>query len=323
MITNYSLILNFFDRRKIPALVLFLVFAGAIFAVLRERSDPYPNTGTEVGECSDPLTYRFGEVDPRFDIQISELQEVMKDVENLWSDFEAANLLEYRENGKVMINLIYDDRQKLVDEEQVLSERIETEKLKFNRLEQDYERLRSDYNTQLQSLEKDVEALDELLDRYHQGGRAPEANHADAQDAGLTSEELEAKIGQMKERVSKKTTELEKTRQRVNREADRLNEALERNKELIDDYNEKFSEGYMFHQGVYSREGDIETINIYKYEDLDDLRLILAHETGHALGLIHVQNSESVMHRMMGSQNKADLTLTDQDKEALSRICRN
>lgn len=183
--------------------------------------------------------------------------------------------------------------------------------------------MKSDYDRQLQSLEKDVEVLNEVLGKYHrdEGLVQAEGSGTATREDPSGASEVEEKIKQMKRSVNRKTTELEQARQNVNREADRLNEIIAQNTGLIDQYNESFSEGYRFHQGVYSREGSRETINIYKFEDEHDLKLILAHEAGHALGLPHVENPESVMYPAMRRQNRADLALSDQDQAALRQVC--
>jgi predicted Zn-dependent protease len=57
--------------------------------------------------------------------------------------------------------------------------------------------------------------------------------------------------------------------------------------------------------------------------DEDELMLVLAHEMGHALGIGHVDNPQSVMYRLMGNQARPGLELTEDDRYALMDICNN
>jgi predicted Zn-dependent protease len=62
-------------------------------------------------------------------------------------------------------------------------------------------------------------------------------------------------------------------------------------------------------------------INIYQFHDESDLELVLAHELGHALGLNHVENPESVMYYLMEKQNLENIQLTTQDLQAIKNVC--
>ena len=63
-------------------------------------------------------------------------------------------------------------------------------------------------------------------------------------------------------------------------------------------------------------------INIYQFQQKDDLKLTLAHELGHYLGFEHVSDSKAIMHYLIGDQDMKKLTLSPDDSEELSRVCK-
>ena len=72
-----------------------------------------------------------------------------------------------------------------------------------------------------------------------------------------------------------------------------------------------------FDQGDY----DWTRINVYQFNGFDDLRLILAHEMGHALEIGHLENSKSNMYYLMDEQNLNADTVTQDDFQALQGAC--
>ena len=125
---------------------------------------------------------------------------------------------------------------------------------------------------------------------------------------------LESKINEKKETV-------ESHRQRVNRQSDHINNLIDRQNQLIREYNQKFAEARKFNQGNYYRKGNIQRINIFQFSNLGELKAVLAHEFGHAFGIGHLDNPKAIMHAVMQQQNIYNLSLTQDDINALKKIC--
>lgn len=69
----------------------------------------------------------------------------------------------------------------------------------------------------------------------------------------------------------------------------------------------------MFHKGEFNgRE-----INIYEFQSIDELRITLAHEFGHALGLQHTNDPNALMYPILEKQNFSHFKLTTADLELL------
>ena len=86
----------------------------------------------------------------------------------------------------------------------------------------------------------------------------------------------------------------------------------------VDIHNQRFGEAREFDQGDYfdSR------INIYQFEGISDLRLVLAHELGHALSINHVENPKSIMYYLMEKQDLGNPVLSREDREAFVIRCK-
>src|SRR5690606_36602606 len=85
----------------------------------------------------------------------------------------------------------------------------------------------------------------------------------------------------------------------------------------VNAYNGKFGAAREFDQGNYTGND----INIFQFSGLEDLRLVVAHEFGHALGVDHLDNPESVMHYLMNEQNVTELQATADDLAAVRQSC--
>ncbi|MTI87438.1 MAG: matrixin family metalloprotease [Balneolaceae bacterium] len=112
----------------------------------------------------------------------------------------------------------------------------------------------------------------------------------------------------------------------------RLKKLIVEKEELISKYEKNFSGVNYYLQGVYKRDENNRSIEIYIFIDEEDLKVALAHEFGHALGLKHVFNPKAVMYdhisypkAMIFDQTKKlykpTLTLTQADREAFLEVC--
>lgn len=80
----------------------------------------------------------------------------------------------------------------------------------------------------------------------------------------------------------------------------------------VKQYKQRF-QPHLFHKGLLNGK----QILIYEFESEDDLRLTLAHELGHALGLQHTDDPHALMHPVMKDQDIAHFRLTQADRDLL------
>jgi len=81
----------------------------------------------------------------------------------------------------------------------------------------------------------------------------------------------------------------------------------------VDHFNSRF-QPRQFDKGVF----DGKTINIYEFASDEDLRVTIAHELGHALGLAHNNDPKALMYPMMKEQDLKNFRLTTADLAMLN-----
>jgi hypothetical protein len=267
--------------------------------------------------CTEPLAYSVGDVDPRFGVTQAEFLEQAEWAEGVWEAAFGREFFRYDPQADFKISLVFDDRQQRTIDERNSREDISTQqqsyRAKVNSYEarlNSYKEENSAYDAAIVAYDRRLEAYNAQVDHWNRNGGAPAKEYAQLQ--------------QEKSALQREATRLEGVRQALNREAAQLNnEGAEINtmaQELnlnVDAYNGKFGTTREFDQGSYTGSA----INIYQFNTQEDLRLVLAHEYGHALGLEHVDDPEAVMYYLMDKQNLRNLSLTETDKQALKREC--
>jgi hypothetical protein len=270
------------------------------------------------GPCEQPIKYSLGQIDSQFNLSAEELQGLVFEAEEIWEKPAARNLFEYTPAASFKINLIFDERQmqtlaseKLENDLQKLEAEHEQLIEQFGSLSNAYQKKLADYNIQLAAYEKRLKKYNKEVKYWNARGGAPEDEYAD----------LEKERKKLKELASN----LEKQRLEVNSLAGKTNQLAKKENQVVENYNtniatyqSKYGESREFEKGVFDGEG----INIYQFKAKDDLRLTLIHEMGHALGLDHVENPQSIMHYLMSEQKMENPALTPEDLREFNRVCR-
>ncbi len=267
--------------------------------------------------CRGPLEYGLGQFDSRFGITPDEFRSAIIEAEQPWETALGRELFQYRDGALFPINLIFDERQqrtidgkKLEDDLAAVTATQATIREKYEASAAALDARRKEYDAALARFERD-------LARYN--ARVAEWNAGDRTDLDeldwLRSEE---------KRLERNQRELETLREKVNALVAVVNRYAKEEEKVVDRYNtevETFTETYgtgeEFDQGVY--EGT--AIDIYQFDDRDHLVMVLSHELGHALGLDHVANPESIMYPVLGEQALDTLALSAEDRSALDQVC--
>lgn len=271
--------------------------------------------------CQEPLTFKAGDIDERFSISRSELIDLIEHVTGVWS--EAVNVLAaaYSSDGEISVHLVYDEQQQLTDREREFSNRIRERETYVNELEQNYNKILDHYNDRVLNYQNELRHLQNRIDEFNEWVREKNQeggfNDLQLQEFEIRRNEIDGESL----RMNREVIYLSQLADEVNRELGVLNLEINRKNVLIKEYNERFSGTRRFTQGTFEWQGNRKWINIYQFANLAELKLVLAHEVGHALGLDHVDNPESVMHHLMGSQEMGQLILSEEDQRALRVRC--
>ena len=281
-----------------------LVFGGGYFYYIAQAV------------CPVPITYRLGEVDERFGLSSNEALLVISKAESVWEDAIGRNLFSYDEEGVLAINFVYDQRQQMLTQEEKLKERLdETENMTesvnatYEELVAAYNALKETYETNAALYEKRLLAYNAEVEKYNSEGGAPRG-------AYLLLEKEERDLGREQQSLNALSVKLNAMVTEINAIGEKGNTLISTYNKGVEVYNEKFGEEREFTQGDYTGK----SIQIYTFSNQNELKLVLAHELGHALSLGHVAGKESIMHYLIGGQPE-EVALSAPDKEEFARVC--
>lgn len=267
-------------------------------------------------KCDVPVLYDIGTIDERFGITRDEVKSVVTDAESLWEDSTGKNLFTYTPGADFTINFVYDERQSVTEDQHELSEVLEqkaemSESIKsdYDKLIASYDVLKKTYEEKVTAYEKKLKDHNEMVGYWNKKGGAPEA----------TFKELEA----ARAVLNKESASLNALTRNLNDLAKKINQIGEKGNNVVEDYNKnvslfnnRFNHDREFTQGDYQGSN----INIYQYDDRDELRRVLAHEFGHALSLGHVEEPTAIMYSVMEGKN-ADFALKYEDLMEYRNVC--
>ena len=273
--------------------------------------------------CTTALTWSIGEIDSRFEIKADTIKRIMEEVNQLWSRPVGNKLLMYSDSAQFKINFIYSDGQEFTNSEQELTQKINKMRLDYYAMKIDYQQLSNQYNTLSSNYNDIISKYDELVKDYKRTLSRWDDSGVIPREENEKLNNLKKKIEQKKLTSEKRLDELNTLAKKMEQLSTKLNNQADRVNESIFYYRENFTQMKTFHQGSYLQTGGRRKINIYQFEDLNKLRLVLAHEVGHALGLSHVYNAESIMYFLMENQKVRNLQLSDEDIQAIKDRCFN
>ncbi len=304
---------------KIGLLLVIGVLSGVLYFTSEERDIIRAKYLTP---CQNPLTYRLGEIDTRFGITEDEVMQAMSSASILWAGALGRPLAVFDEEGDVVINLVYDDRQETVDGELRFRGRIQTEQNFTDQLQKEYDRKKSEFDQQSESYVKlaretraKLNELNSWVQEKNESGGMLKNEFQDFEQRKAEAERMQAKVLSGRESLDRQAND-------INRLLDRLNRRIEDKNKLINQYNEEFAGESRFAKATFQRVGDGGVIIVNQFMSKKELPLLMAHELGHALGLDHVNNPRSVMHGRMGAQQIDPMVqLTGEDRQAIRDRC--
>lgn len=268
--------------------------------------------------CNRPLSYAIGGFDTRFGILESDFLKSVQDAEAVWEAASGRQFFNYDANAKFKINLIFDNRQAETIVERQERERIEAQQKNYKGKVDSYNVLLAEQTDVQAQYESDTKTYNDRLVEYNkqvsywnsQGG-APSPEYKKLQQEKFALQTLAKQVDSERLALQSKTTQLNTLAASINASAKDLN--LD-----VDIYNGQFGLAKEFDQGVYTGK----EINIFQFGDKNDLKLVIAHELGHALGVQHLDDPKAIMYYLMEQQNVAKLSLTASDLAALKAQCK-
>ncbi|WP_033851389.1 matrixin family metalloprotease [Acinetobacter sp. 826659] len=278
----------------------------------------FAQSNLPINSSHQPLKYRIAFIDPRFQLTKEQLVEVSQQAAEIWQKETGKTYFIYDSQAQLSINLIYDDHQLVKDEQQnnldALLQKQEAWHIKNEEIvsnKQEVAQLSTDLNKKKANLKAEFEQYQQDVTRFNQG----EQLYSSANNL----KEWQKQLKQKSEDLQNESNTLNLKIQSLNLKIKELNREQSDLSALKTQFKlEQKNSIQPFHKGLFSQN----QIQIYGYASLNDLRLTLAHEFGHALGLKHTTDPKSLMYPRLKEQDIHNFKLTDSDLDLLSSIYR-
>lgn len=266
--------------------------------------------------CHIPITYTLGDIDSRFGISQAQLQQAITEAIAVWEEPSGAHLFEYKQNGVLPISFVYDARQANTQKNNTLRKAVdkstdtaESIKLAYESDQARYEQTKKDYLASQEEYQTASRAYQVKVASWNARGGAPQAAYEALQ-------EQQRLLSAQAATLEQKRLTLNALAERVNALGSDYNDLAEKVNETVSVINE--SAGKEFEEGLYTKTALGAKIEIYEYSSEEKLVRVLAHEFGHALGLEHNTNPDSIMYELNQSEN---MVPTAEDLADLRAVC--
>jgi hypothetical protein len=270
--------------------------------------------------CREPITYRLGNVDERFNLTHEEFRTAVNMAAAMWGKPFHRDLFREEPDGEIEINLLYDYRQKATDSLKKLNYKIDRSRSSYEELKSRLENLREEYEQKKSGLNSDfndynakVNAFNTETESWNRRGEIPQSVHMrlmkEKDELVTWSDTLHTRQEEMKTLVDT-----------INSIVVVINEmASNNNLDIVDQQNIGNTLGREFCEGLYEYKNGKRSITIYQYDNEYRLVRVLAHEFGHAMGLNHSKSIDAVMYPLIRSDS---LELTADDVAAVKGHCK-
>lgn len=261
------------------------------------------------------LRYRIGQVAPQFNVSHSELILLAQQATDIWHLGTQKQYFVYDPNAQLSINLIYDQRQADSNARNSALNQIENSKYTYMQEQQKLNDLHHQLNQYKQKISSLEESYTTNVRMYNQW--VASINHN--QHMGNTSAlaRLEAHKNQLLTQQDSIQQEIDFFNLQVselNRQVGLVNGMQNQLNHSVRHFNHHFKPR-QFDKGLFNgRE-----INIYEFSSNQDLKITLAHEFGHALGILHTNEPTSLMYPIMERQDLENFSLTSADLALLNQ----
>jgi predicted Zn-dependent protease len=254
------------------------------------------------------LRFKIGNVDPRFGLTQAQVVQISQEALEIWHQGTQQTLFVYDPNAKLSIELIYDQRQQDADALKQTQQKLDESKNQNNRSSDNIERARTQLDFTQHRLEQQKQQL-EAEYHYLQSQQAQVQSAQQQQNLRDQLTQLQYRIAQFEQEAAY----LEQQNQSFNQKVDQHNLDIAQFNQQILQAQQRFP-AREFHKGVFMGN----KIEIYQFDGNDDLRLTIAHELGHALGLTHHNDPEALMYPILGEQELQHFKLKAADLQLLA-----
>lgn len=284
-------------------LKLFVVLCGLLIGYFTYQLQRHPQLAAN--SIADRIThpsdirvrYAIGRIDPEFNVSFSEVLLLSEQAAHIWEQGVGKPLFVYDPQAKLKINLIYDERQQKSQYVRDMNQK-----------------------TQKASAEIDVlyQQLQQMADALKQRDQQLQSEFEQVRQAQAGWQRLEHEDGENRQRLYQLEQVLKHKRQQLSAEWQIYQQKVQSYNAQINHFNQGIDKVRQYNQNnpakVFSKgehRGDV--INVFEFESQTELRIVIAHEFGHALGLGHHHDPQALMYPLMEVQAVDNFRLAASD----------
>lgn len=271
-------------------------------------------------ECPVPLRWQLARVDSQFGLSRADALEAVQEAARVWEDAAGVELFVHEEGSGFPIAFVYDGRQ--ATGQQRVRQRIE------------HRARRDRINEEQQGLEartrRIVEAQDDQRQRLTEYNELAAGHNAVVEQwnrATRIPEPILDQLNSAEQRLKSHEAELAGEARRLEAAADSLSEDVARFRSAVEEHDrmgQALQRVFAASPVLAARYLQLLTpdghplpareIQIFQFDSPSHLRLVIAHELGHAMGLRHADDATALMseqHELAGATAEANVSPTD------------
>lgn len=283
---------------------------------------------------------RIGKIDSYYKNKISdqELLFLLKEIENLFESELKTNVFDYSENGKP-IDILHVSNKQLEENLSKKIEKLDNKKEKLLQLQDSFllkkdeiNQLQESLNSQTKILNNKIEALNNYIKELNNKKSLPKNEYNSVKDYLRSEEE---KINQERKIQKDIQSDLTKTVNNYKQKIFIYNSLINESNSLIKEIESinvgmriingrtfGFQETTLKTSYINNKEvkeksikNSMTKIEIYGFDSIEHLKIILAHEIAHLLGVPHINVKGALMNPILQEEQKEKLFLTLEDIE--------
>lgn len=258
-----------------------------------------------------PLRYRIADLDPRLNITQQQMIELSQQAAAIWAKDTGQQYFVYDPEAEFAIHLVFDQRQVRSMKRSENLNQLEQEQQHWLAQNQQLQRLKQSVADSRTQLELQTIEYQNNQQKYQQALQNLKASTQNPKQVARLQQQQHT-LQQQASDLQTKVAEHNQLVQQFNAQTEQSKQLYQQLTESVAAFNQTFKP-QVLHKGQFHGQ----QIFIYEFSSMDDLRLTLAHEFGHALGLKHTQDPKSLMYPRIKEQNAKDFQLTDTDLELL------